>query len=74
MRVHHSFGFRHWLPAKLLKLWREWHEGEPVQLQLSLEGVAENDASPLKKAEMPKVPFASGTESAAASAAMRGNS
>ena len=29
MRVHHSYGFRHWLPAMLLRLWREWHEGEP---------------------------------------------
>jgi hypothetical protein len=39
MRVHHSYGFRHWLPAMLLRLWREWHEGEPVQLQLPLKNV-----------------------------------
>jgi len=42
MRVHHSFGFRHWLPAMLLRLWREWHEGEPVQLQLLLEWTSED--------------------------------
>ena len=41
MRVHHSYGFRHWLPAMLLTLWREWHEGEPIQYQLPLEWVAE---------------------------------
>src|SRR5665213_422842 len=41
MRVHHSYGFRHWLPAMLLRLWRDWHQGEPVQLQLSLEWTAE---------------------------------
>jgi hypothetical protein len=50
MRVHHSFGFRHWLPAMLLRLWREWHEGEPIQYQLPLEWAAENvEASAVKK-------------------------
>jgi hypothetical protein len=58
----------------LLRLWREWHEGEPVQLQLSLEGVAENVASRLQKVKMPKVPVTSRTESAAPSAAIHGNS
>jgi hypothetical protein len=27
MRVHHSYGLRHWLPAMLLGLWRELHHG-----------------------------------------------
>jgi hypothetical protein len=54
IRVHHSYGFRRWLPEMLLRLWREWHEGEPVQLQLSLESVAENVATPVRKAKCPK--------------------
>jgi len=73
MRVHYSYGLRHWLPAMLLRLWREWHEGEPVQLQLSLESVAVNVAAPVKKAKMPKVSVPSGTESAAGSVAIHGN-
>jgi hypothetical protein len=64
MRVHHSYGMRNWLPKMLLGLWREWHEGEPVQLQLSLESVAENVAVPARKAKMPKVSVPSTTESA----------
>src|ERR1700730_826732 len=63
-RVHHSYGLRHWLPAMLLGLWREWHEGEPVQLQLSLESVAETVPAPARKAKMPKVSVPSTTESA----------
>src|ERR1700674_2829634 len=43
MRVHHSYGLRHGLPGMLLGLWREWHEGEPVQLQLALKKVASKD-------------------------------
>jgi hypothetical protein len=50
MRVHHSYGFRHWLPAMLLRLWHEWHEGDPVQLQLPLEWTAEEvEASSVKR-------------------------
>jgi hypothetical protein len=55
---------RHWLPKMLLGLWHEWHEGEPVQLQLSLESVAENVAAPARKAKMLKVSVPSTTESA----------
>jgi hypothetical protein len=73
MRVHHSYGLRHWLPAMLLGLWREWHEGEPLQLQLSLESVAENVAAAARKAKMPKVSVPSITESAAPSTAIHGN-
>jgi hypothetical protein len=72
MRVHHSYGFRRWLPEMLLKLWREWHEGEPVQLQLSLESIGENIATPVKNAKIPKVPVASTAESAASSVAISG--
>jgi len=37
MRLHHSYGFRHWLSGTLLRLWRELHQRDPVQLQLSLK-------------------------------------
>jgi hypothetical protein len=43
MRVHHSHGMRNWLPKMLLGWWREWHEGEPVQLQLALTNVPSKD-------------------------------
>jgi hypothetical protein len=58
MRVHHSYGFRHWLPAMPLRLWREWHEGEPVQLQLPLEWTAEEiEASSAKRVKRTQVPI-----------------
>jgi DUF1680 family protein len=57
----------------LLRLWREWHEGDPVQLQLSLESVAVNVAAPVKKAKMTKVSVPSGSESAARSMTIHGN-
>jgi hypothetical protein len=37
MRIHHSLGLRYWLSGPLLRLWREWHRREPVQLQLALK-------------------------------------
>jgi hypothetical protein len=73
MRVHHSYGFRHWLPARLLRLWREWHEGEPVQLQLSFETVAESIATPAKKSKSLKVSVQPTTESGPPSAIIHGN-
>lgn len=45
MRLHHSYGFRHWLSGTLLKLWRELHQCDPVQLQLSLKNVAKRNTS-----------------------------
>jgi hypothetical protein len=58
MRVHHSFGFRHWLPAMLLRLWREWHEGEPVQFQLPLEWTVEDvGAASVKRVQRMRVPM-----------------
>jgi hypothetical protein len=33
-RVHRYWGLRSWVPEVLLKLWRERHPREPVQLQL----------------------------------------
>ena len=58
MRVHHSFGFRHWLPAVLLRLWREWHGGEPAQFQLSLKWTDESvEASSVKRVKRTQVPL-----------------
>ena len=37
LRVHRSSGSRYWFPHVLLRLWRELHRREPVQLQLALE-------------------------------------
>jgi hypothetical protein len=54
MRLHHSYGFRHWLSGTLLGLWRELHQCDPVQLQLSLENVAKgNTSATLTKARIP---------------------
>jgi hypothetical protein len=34
----------------LLRLWREWHKGEPVQLQLPLEWIAKDvEASSVRR-------------------------
>jgi hypothetical protein len=39
-RIHRSSGFRHWLSGTLLRLWRELHRRDPVQLQLVLKNGA----------------------------------
>jgi hypothetical protein len=36
VRIHRSLGVRHWLSGLLLKLWREPHRHEPMQLRLAL--------------------------------------
>ena len=45
VRIHRSLGVRYWLSGLLLKLWRELHQQEPMQLQLALRSVAEKDRS-----------------------------
>jgi len=35
VRIHRSLGVRHWLSGLLLKLWRELHRHEPMQLRLA---------------------------------------
>jgi hypothetical protein len=45
MRLHHSYGFRHWLSGTLLRLWRELHQCDPVQLQLPLKSAAKKNIS-----------------------------
>jgi hypothetical protein len=51
-RVHRYRALRSWVPEVLIKLWREWHPSEPVQLQLPLgirHGVSRSAASHRKK-------------------------
>lgn len=45
VRVHRSLGVRYWLSDLLLKLWRELHQHEPMQLQLALRFVAKGERS-----------------------------
>jgi hypothetical protein len=40
MRLHHSYGVRHWLSGTLLRLWRELHQRDPVQLQFAFRNAA----------------------------------
>jgi hypothetical protein len=44
IRIHRSLGVRHWLSGFLLKLWRELHRHEPMQLRLALGPAARNRA------------------------------
>jgi hypothetical protein len=45
VRIHRSLGIRHWLSGVLLKLWRELHQHDPMQLQLAFGFVAKKDRS-----------------------------
>ena len=45
VRIHCSLGVRYWLSGLLLKLWRELHQEEPMQLQLALRSVAKRERS-----------------------------
>jgi hypothetical protein len=35
IRIHHSSGSRYWFSEMLVRLWRELHPNDPVQLQLN---------------------------------------
>ena len=35
IRIHHSSGLRYWFSEMLVRLWRELHPNDPVQLQLT---------------------------------------
>jgi len=37
IRIHHSSGLRYWFSEMLVRLWRELHPNDPVQLQLTFE-------------------------------------
>ncbi len=45
VRIHRSLGVRYWLSGLLLKLWRELHQHEPVQLPLAFRAVAKRRRS-----------------------------
>ena len=40
IRIHHSSGWRYWFSAMLVRLWRELHPNDPVQLQLTFRKAA----------------------------------
>ena len=44
-RIHCGSGLRHWLSGTLLRLWRELHRHDPVQLQLELRSKANKETS-----------------------------
>jgi len=46
VRIHRSLGIRYWLSGLLLKLWRELHQHEPMQLRLALWPVTQGQLSP----------------------------
>jgi hypothetical protein len=45
IRIHHSAGLRYWFSGMLLRLWRELHPNDPVQLQLSLRNAEKKEKS-----------------------------
>jgi hypothetical protein len=45
VRIHRSSGLRYWLSGKLLRLWRELHSRDPVQLQLMFKSAAKKENS-----------------------------
>jgi hypothetical protein len=46
VRIHRSLGVRYWLSGLLLKLWRELHQDEPLQLLLALDPVTGGQGLP----------------------------
>jgi len=56
LRVHRSSGSRYWFSRILLRLWRELHRREPVQLQLALEN-AKKRAMPAGSRNGGRVPL-----------------
>ena len=45
VRIHRSSGFRYWFSAILMRLWRDLHPRDPVQLQLALKNAAKKHTS-----------------------------
>ncbi len=45
MRIHHSSGWRYWFSEMLVRLWRELHPNDPVQLQLTFRKAAKRKNS-----------------------------
>jgi hypothetical protein len=59
IRIHHSSGWRYWFSKMLVRLWRELHPNEPVQLQLSFRKAAKKEDSKgcLEKASLTMLPL-----------------
>jgi hypothetical protein len=43
IRIHHSSGLRYWFPEMLVRLWREFHPTDPMQLQLSFRNAEKKE-------------------------------
>jgi hypothetical protein len=43
IRIHHSSGLRYWFSGMLLRLWREFHPTDPMQLQLSFQNAEKKE-------------------------------
>jgi hypothetical protein len=43
--LHRSMALRRWLPEFLVILWREFHSGVPLQLQLDLSSSVRREAA-----------------------------
>jgi hypothetical protein len=45
IRIHHSSGWRYWFSEMLVRLWRELHPNDPVQLQLTFRNAEKKEHS-----------------------------
>ncbi len=45
IRIHHSSGLKYWFSGMLVRLWRELHPNEPMQLQLTFRKAEKKDDS-----------------------------
>ena len=45
IRIHHSSGLRYWFSEMLVRLWRELHPNDPVQLQLTFRNAKNKEKS-----------------------------
>ena len=59
IRIHRSSGLRCWFSEMLVRLWRELHPNDPVQLQLTFRnpGTKANSKVFLKKASLTLLPL-----------------
>jgi hypothetical protein len=45
LRIHRSSGLRYWFSEMLVRLWRELHPNDPVQLQLTFRDAEKKEHS-----------------------------
>jgi hypothetical protein len=59
IRIHRSSGLRYWFSEMLVRLWRELHPNDPVQLQLTFrnERKKENSKGCLEEASLTLLPL-----------------